>query len=101
MYSRDHHAHTLDKEMLRAFEVLALQAACSLIPLELTPKSSSVTLSAGDGTVESRAHGPLHTGTVSKDLMALFTSWAVGGGAQPVEFCPDMLLILLPCLNAK
>uniref|UniRef100_A0A8C3U9A1 Protein Wnt n=1 Tax=Catharus ustulatus TaxID=91951 RepID=A0A8C3U9A1_CATUS len=33
--------------------------------------------------------------------MALFTSWALGGGAQPVEFCPGMLLILLPCLNAK
>lgn len=100
MCSRDHHAHTLNKEMLRAFEVLALQAACSLIPLELTPRSSSVTLSAEDSTVES-TWSPPHRDSlfqISKDLMALFTSWAVGGGAQPVEFCPGMLLVLFPCL---
>lgn len=73
MCSRDHHTHTLDKEMLRGIEVLALQGVCSLIPLILTPKSSSVTLTAEDGAMESRSHGPLHTGPVFS--RSAKTSW--------------------------
>lgn len=73
MCSRDHHAHTLGKEMLRAFEVLVLKGACSLIPLMRTPKSSSVTLSAEDGAMERRTHGPLHSGPVFS--RSAKTSW--------------------------
>lgn len=73
MCSRDHRAHTLGKEILRAFEVLALQDARSLLPLMLTPKGSPVTLSAEDGAMESRTHGPLHTGPVFS--RSANTSW--------------------------
>jgi len=59
-------------------------------PLIPTLKSSSVDPSDEDGMMQRTWSPPCRASLfqVSKDLVARFTSWAGGRGAQRVHFCP-------------